>query len=165
MCIKCLLLQVLAEREAEFAAAGEEQLTRGEEIHEELLGAAGTAQASEPEDLATQYEVANIELTRAQTRSIDADTILKLANAAKALYSANFDASGVLRTLDQLVYPAPPETRRQDTQAEDPAAAPEPAPETPASDDVLDPLPKELRDHIAELQAAGFNVDVIHIPL
>lgn len=101
MCIKCLLLQVLAERAAQFEAAaetpaptGEEALARGEEIHE-TLAAAGTAQASEPEDLGKQSVIANIELVRAQTRSVDADTILKLANAAKALYTANLSTAGV----------------------------------------------------------------------
>jgi hypothetical protein len=163
MCIKCLLLQVLAEREAQFAAAGEEQLTRGEAIHEELLGAAGTAQASEPEDLGKQSVVANIELVRAQTRSVDADTILKLANAAKALYSTNLSTAGVIRTMEQLVYPAPPETRRQDTQAEAPAAATEPEPAAPASEE--SELPEAIQKGVARLRAAGFEVDVVRLQL
>lgn len=167
MCIKCVLLTVLAERAAQFEAAattevpeptGEEALARGEEIHE-TLAAAGTAQAGQPEY--DEYDLLEMERVRSDIRNTDADTILKLANAAGALYKANLDTSGVVRTLENLYYPATPDAvvSREEGQTE------AVAPETPAHDDVLDPLPKELSDHIAELRAAGFNVDVVRIPL
>lgn len=155
MCIKCLMLDVLAEREAQFAAAGEEALARGEEIHE-TLAAAGTAQASQPEY--DQYDLLEMERVRADIHNTNADAILKLAQAAKWLYDANHDTSGVLRTLEQLVYPAAPKTEPQ-------PVSEGVAPETPAHDDVMEPLPKEMRDHIDRLRAAGFNVDVVRIPL
>lgn len=160
MCIKCLLLQVLAEREAQFTSVGEEALARGEEIHEELadLDNPFTVQASQPEY--DEYTLLGMERNRADISNMNADAILKLANAAKALYTANLDTSGVLRTLENLYYPATPDVvSRQEGQTE------AVAPETPASDDVLDPLPPELIAHIAELKAAGLDVEVVRVQL
>lgn len=167
MCIKCVIAAMaVVESERRLAEAAEptagaeseEALARGEEIHE-TLAAAGTAQASQPQY--DEYDLLEMERTRADIRNTNADTILKLANAAVALYSTNLDTSGVLRTLEQLYYPKTPDVvnRREEGQTE------ATAPESPTHDDVVDPLPKELRDYIDRLRAAGFEVDVIRIPL
>lgn len=160
MCIKCVLLTLLAERAAQFEAAaataevpeptGEEALARGEEIHE-TLAAAGTAQASQPEY--DEYTLLEMERTRSDIRNTDADTILKLAQAAKWLYDANHDASGVLRNLEQLVYPAPPKV--------------EPQPVSKAEAEAVNTreLPPELAFMVEELRAAGLDASVVRIPL
>lgn len=159
MCIKCLLLEMLAKREALFTPIGEEALARGEAIHEELAtpgnpGTAGTAQPAQPEY--DQYDLLEMERTHAEIRNTNADAILKLANAAGALYKANLDTSGVLRTLEQLYYPAPPTVEPKPVSKAEAEAT-----ETPASDE----LPPELAEYIAHMKAAGFEVDVVRIPL
>lgn len=140
MCMKCVLKAILAAEEERLAAEAPT-----------APGASGQTQAAEPVNLEGVYDLAELENLNAQTRSIDADTILKLANAAKALYSCNLPTDGVIRTMNRLLV--------QTVEVE--PAATEPAPETPASDE----LPPELVAHIAELKAAGYDVDVLRIEL
>ena len=76
-----------------------------------------------------ESEVLDLDRQRAEVRAIDADTILKLANAAKQLYTANLDTSGVTHLLsllttkpDERVMAPEPEAPVNPTAAEEPAA-------------------------------------------
>lgn len=76
-----------------------------------------------------ESEVIDLDRQRAEIRAIDADTILKLANAAKQLYTANLDTSGVTHLLsllttkpDERVMAPEPEAPVNPTAAEEPAA-------------------------------------------
>lgn len=100
-----------------------------------------------------ESEVIDLDRKRAEVRAIDADTILKLANAAKQLYTANLDTSGVTRLIDLL-------TAKPDEQVE--AEQPEPAPATPA-EEPAPAVPQELLDiakamgwDIADIQVVRF---------
>lgn len=75
-----------------------------------------------------ESEVIDLDRQRAEVRAIDADTILKLANAAKQLYTANLDTSGVTHLLsllttkpDERVMAPEPEALVNPTAAEEPA--------------------------------------------
>lgn len=99
-----------------------------------------------------ESEVIDLDRQRAEIRAIDADTILKLANAAKQLYTANLDTSGVTHLLsllttkpDERVMAREPEAPVNPTAAEEPAA--------PA-------VPQELLD-IAK--AMGWGVEDIQV--
>lgn len=97
-----------------------------------------------------ESEVIDLDRQRAEIRAIDADTILKLANAAKQLYTANLDTSGVTRLIGLL-------TAKPDEQVE--AEQPEPAPATPA-EEPAPTVPQELLD-IAK--AMGWDVKDIQV--
>ena len=99
-----------------------------------------------------ESDLIDLDRQRAEIRAIDADTILKLANAAKQLYTANLDTSGVTHLLsllttkpDERVMAPEPEAPVNPTAAEEPAA--------PA-------VPQELLD-IAK--AMGWDVQDIQV--
>lgn len=128
------------------------QRTRAAREAEELAKQNGQAEvpvASVNYEL--ESEVLDLDRQRAEVRAIDADTILKLANAAKQLYTANLDTSGVTRLIGLL-------TAKPDEQVE--AEQPEPAPATPAEEPAAPVVPQELLD-IA--QAMGWDVQDIQV--
>lgn len=99
-----------------------------------------------------ESDLIELERQRAEIRAIDADTILKLANAAKQLYTANLNTDGVTRLIGMLT--AKPDERFMATEPEapvNPTAAEEPA--APA-------VPQELLD-IAK--AMGWDVKDIQV--
>ena len=99
-----------------------------------------------------ESEVLDLDRQRAEVRAIDADTILKLANAAKQLYTANLDTSGVTHLLSLLT-----------TKPDERVMAPEPeAPVNPAAaeEPVAPSVPQELLD-IAK--AMGWDVKDIQV--
>lgn len=98
-----------------------------------------------------ESELIDLDRQRAEVRAIDADTILKLANAAKQLYTANLDTSGVTRLIGLL-------TAKPDEQVE--AEQPEPAPATTAEEPAAPVVPQELLD-IAK--AMGWDVKDIQV--
>lgn len=101
-----------------------------------------------------ESEVIDLDRKRAEVRAIDADTILKLANAAKQLYTANLSTDGVTRLLGLL-------TTKPDEQVE--AVQPEPGvanQATPAEEPAAPSVPQELLD-IA--QAMGWDVQDIQV--
>lgn len=100
-----------------------------------------------------ESEVLDLDRQRAEIRAIDADTILKLANAAKQLYTANLSTEGVTRLIGML-------TAKPDEQVE--AEQPEPAPATTA-EEPAPAVPQELLDiakamgwDIADIQVVRF---------
>lgn len=101
-----------------------------------------------------ESEVIDLDRQRAEVRAIDADTILKLANAAKQLYTANLNTDGVTRLIGML-------TAKPDEQVE--AEQPEPAPATPA-EEPAPAVPQELLD-IAKAMGWGVqDIQVVSFP-
>lgn len=150
MCIVCDLKQALEEKRAEFEAA--RNPAQGEDLGKPEAEPAA-AQLPTPEQ---EIEAAELEQFRAQTANINADSIFKLAQAANYLYDSNSREAlnSVLRTLEQLCYPAPPVFKSESSSVE-----PEPA--NGSESDV----PQELTELVEKMRAAGFEVDVVRIPL
>lgn len=103
-------------------------------------------------DYELESGVIDLDRQRAEIRAIDADTILKLANAAKQLYTANLDTSGVTHLLSLLTTKSDERVMAPEPEAPvDPTAAEEPA--APS-------VPQELLD-IAK--AMGWDVEDIQV--
>lgn len=99
-----------------------------------------------------ESELIDLDRQRAEVRAIDADTILKLANAAKQLYTANLDTSGVTHLLSLLT--TKPDERVMATEPEAPVTP------TAAEEPVAASVPQELLD-IAK--AMGWGVEDIQV--
>lgn len=140
MCIAC---EIIAQRQ------------RAAREAEELAQQNGQAEAPvAPVNYELESELIDLDRQRAEVRAIDADTILKLANAAKQLYTANLSTDGVTRLLGLL-------TTKPDEQVE--AVQPEPGvanQATPAEEPAAPSVPQELLD-IAK--AMGWDVQDIQV--
>ena len=129
MCIAC---EIIAQRQR--AAREAEELAQQN-------GQAEVPVAGDNYEL--ESELIDLDRQRAEVRAIDADTILKLANAAKQLYTANLDTSGVTRLIGLL-------TAKPDEQVE----AEEPAPT----------VPQELLDIAKALGWGMEDIQVVRFP-
>ena len=137
MCVLCELLQ----------------RTRAAREAEELAQQNGQAEAPVASvDLKLEMDLIELDRQRAVIRAIDADTILKLANAAKQLYTANLDTSGVAYLLSML-------TTKPDERGE--AVEPDPPVNPTAAEEPTAPdVPQELLD-IAK--AMGWDLEGIQV--
>lgn len=102
-----------------------------------------------------ESEVIDLDRQRAEVLAIDADTILKLANAAKQLYTANLDTSGVTYMLSLLT--TKPDERFMATEPEapvNPTAAEEPA--APVVPEELLDIAKAMGWELKDIQVVRF---------
>ena len=137
----CVLCEIIAQRAAREAEVPAQQNGQAE------VPIAGV-------NYGLESELIDLDRQRAEIRAIDADTILKLANAAKQLYTANLSTDGVTRLLGLL-------TTKPDEQVE--AVQPEPGvanQATPAEEPAAPAVPQELLD-IAK--AMGWDVKDIQV--
>lgn len=105
-----------------------------------------------------ESELIDLDRQRAEVRAIDADTILKLANAAKQLYTANLSTEGVTRLLGHL-------TAKPDEQVE--AEQPEPGvanQATPAEEPAAPSVPQELLDIAKAMGWELKDIQVVRFP-
>lgn len=138
MCVLCELLQ----------------RTRAAREAEELAQQNGQAEAPVASvDLKLEMDLIELDRQRAVIRAIDADTILKLANAAKQLYTANLNTNGVTRLIDLL-------TVKPDEFVE----AVEPEPATAAEDPAAPAVPQELLDIAKAMGWDLKDVQVVRFP-
>lgn len=151
MCIKCILIDLITKVEEQLAM--EEQLATPTQAPGQTEGP--TNPVVYPSDEQAQVDLNH---TKALVNSANADALHKLAQAAKWLYDANFqkEAKQVVNQLVSLLPASPDKAKEPEpVKAEEPATVAMPG----------EPVPQELTDLVNQMRAAGFEVDLVRIPL